>query len=90
MPLFTSLTEEQKQLIEDAFSDPRLIAASTYREKCFILCCLLHNTDNPDEKPDVSYDIIGKIFKEPKTHFAIIEQYDMNLKSQLPAYRPFF
>lgn len=80
---------EQKQLIEDALSDQRLIATFTYRQYSFILCSLLHETNDHDEKPVVSYDIIGQLFKEPRTHYAFIEQYNMSLIPQHPAHRLF-
>lgn len=77
-------------LIEDAVSDPRLIAASTYGEQCYILCSLLNDSDNPDEKPTISYDKIGQILTEPKTYYTIIEQYNKSLRSSLPVHGPFF
>lgn len=59
MPSNVKLTAEQRTLIEDALTDERLISCKTYREQCYIFCSLLHDTDYPDDKPAVSYDIIG-------------------------------
>ena len=90
IPFDLQVTDEERTIIEEALNDIRLIAARTYREQCFILCCLLHNTDSPEIKPVISYDKIGQLFETPKIHYAIIEQVKKTLIKPLPANIPFF
>lgn len=66
------LTEEQKIMIEEDLNDYHIIQARSFVEQCYILCCLLRKPES--YKPIISYDTIGRLFSEEKTHGSIIDE----------------
>lgn len=81
------VTVEQQNAIYEAVEDFRFRNARTFREQCYILCSLLHNPDT--DKPIISYDTIGMLFEERKTHWFIIDEYKKYNEIMKAPHRPY-
>lgn len=81
------VTVEQQNAIYEAVEDFRFRNARTFREQCYFLCSLLHNPDT--DKPIISYDTIGMLFEERKTHWSIIEEYKKYNEIMKAPHRPY-
>ena len=82
------LTDEQKLAIKKALTDLRFLMSNTYREQVFRLCSLLHGPEE-DGGPIVSYDTIGSLFAQPRTHGAITDEFRKSLFEPNAPHRPF-
>lgn len=72
---------------KDDLNDPKLpddyrfLMVPFYWDQFFCLCSLIHNTAS-NNKPIVSYDIIGMLFARSHSHCSIIDEFNKSLLAQ--------
>ena len=84
-------TREQSEIVFDALADERLLQCITYREQCFVLINLLHDNKNEEDEECtiITYDQIGQLFSEPRTHGSIIKAAQKYRQIMKPPHRPY-
>lgn len=83
------LTPKESRALLDVLTDIRLLEAVTFREQCFLLTTILHDTETEEDKTIVSYDKIGMLFDPPKNHGSIIQQAQKYQRIIKAPHRPY-